>query len=165
MSSGSGHDSPAPSARCSVSRTVERAMQSRRDLSCAETDEDFSRIISRAWRIVIRSAGIDRSPGLPKERPDQANGGDRHCTKLPGRDHSVTRGAGSSRFRGRHQSESAITTRLAKTAPKTPPTPRRRPASSPSCWHPNIRPAPPARRSAWRAVSPQLSWGKTKPNP
>ncbi len=60
--------------------------------------------------------------GLPKERPDQANGGARHCTKLPRRDHSVTggrdhlgiggapsfryRGAPSSRCRGRHQSES-----------------------------------------------------------
>ena len=66
MSSGRGQDSPAASVRFSVSRTVERAMPSRRAISCAETDEPFSRIISRAWRIVIRSAGIDCSLGIAK---------------------------------------------------------------------------------------------------
>src|SRR5208283_4649575 len=75
-----------------TARTVERAMRRRRDISCAEIDVALSRIISRAWRIVIRSAGIDRSLAWTKERPDQANGGDRHCTKLSGRDHSVTGG-------------------------------------------------------------------------
>ena len=48
---------------------------------------------SRAWRIVIRSAGTDCSLGLPKGRPDQANGGARQSTKDPGRDHSVMGGA------------------------------------------------------------------------
>src|SRR5580700_4197730 len=52
-------------------------MPSRRAISCVDTDDAFSRIISRAWRIVIRSAGTDRSLGLPKGRPDQANGGAR----------------------------------------------------------------------------------------
>src|SRR5271163_946158 len=93
MSSGKGQDSPALSVRFSVSRTVERAMPSRRAISCIETDENFSRIISRAWRIVIRSAGIDPPLGLPKGRPDQANGGARQSTNDPGRDHSVMRGA------------------------------------------------------------------------
>jgi len=58
MSSGSGHVSPAPAARLSASRTVERGMPSRRDISCADNDEEFSRIISRARRIVIRSADM-----------------------------------------------------------------------------------------------------------
>ena len=31
--------------------------------------ENFRRMISRAWRIETLSAGIDRSLGLPKERP------------------------------------------------------------------------------------------------
>src|SRR5271163_1766573 len=93
MSSGKGQDSPALSVRFSVSRTVERAMPSRRAISCIETDENFSRIISRAWRIVIRSAGIDPPLGLPKGRPDQANGGARQSTNDPGRDHSVMGGA------------------------------------------------------------------------
>jgi hypothetical protein len=66
MSSGRGQDSPAPSARFKVSRTVERAMPSRRAISWADTHEDFSRIISRAWRIVIRSAGTDCSLGTAK---------------------------------------------------------------------------------------------------
>src|SRR5580658_3084731 len=68
-------------------------MPSRRAISCVDTDDAFSRIISRAWRIVIRSAGTDRSLGLPKGRPDQANGGARQSTKDPGRDHSVMGGA------------------------------------------------------------------------
>jgi hypothetical protein len=66
MASGSGQARPAVSARFSVSRTVERAMPSRRAISCADSDENFSRIISRASRIPIRSAGIDRSLGLAK---------------------------------------------------------------------------------------------------
>ena len=66
MSSGKGQDSPAVSVRFNVSRTVERAMPSRRAISCVDTQENFSRIISRAWRTVIRSAGTDRSLGLPK---------------------------------------------------------------------------------------------------
>ena len=66
MPSGKGQDSPAVSARFNVSRTVERAMPSRRAISCVDTDEDFSRIISRAWRIPIRSAGIDPPLGLAK---------------------------------------------------------------------------------------------------
>lgn len=53
----------------------------------------FSRIISRASRIPIRSAGIDPPLGLPKGRPDQANGGARQSTDDPGRDHSVMGGA------------------------------------------------------------------------
>src|ERR1700727_1534099 len=77
MPSGKGQDRPAPSARFKVSRTVERAMLSRRAISCVDTDENFSRIISRASRIPIRSAGIDPPLGLPKGRPDQANGGAR----------------------------------------------------------------------------------------
>src|SRR5580704_9533372 len=68
-------------------------MPSRRAISCVDTDDAFSRIISRAWRIVIRSAGTDRSLGLPKGRPDQANGGAHQSTKDPGRDHSVMGGA------------------------------------------------------------------------
>ena len=72
---------PRSSARFNVSRTVERAMPSRRAISCVEIDENFSRIISRASRILIRSAGIDPPLGLPKERPDQANGGARQSTK------------------------------------------------------------------------------------
>ena len=66
MPSGSGQDSPALSARLSASRTVERGMPRRREISCAEIDVDFSRIISRAWRIVIRSAGMDRSLWIAK---------------------------------------------------------------------------------------------------
>src|SRR5271165_1921456 len=93
MSSGSGQDRPAPSARFKVSRTVERAMPSRRAISCVDTPETFSRIISRASRIPIRSAGIDPPLGLPKGRPDQANGGARQSVKDPGRDHSVMGGA------------------------------------------------------------------------
>ena len=61
--------SPALSARFSASRTVERGAPSRREISCAETDSDLRRIISRAWRIVIRSAGIDRS-SLDCQRSD-----------------------------------------------------------------------------------------------
>ena len=53
----------------------------------------FSRIISRASRIPICSAGIDPPLGLPKGRPDQANGGARQSTDDPGRDHSVMGGA------------------------------------------------------------------------
>src|SRR6185312_6505565 len=93
MPSGKGQDRPAPSARFKVSRTVERAMPSRRAISCVDTDENFSRIISRASRIPIRSAGIDPPSGLPKGRPDQANGGARQSTDDPGRDHPVMGGA------------------------------------------------------------------------
>src|SRR3984957_20177103 len=93
MASGNGQKRPAGWARFSVSRTVERAMPSRRAISCVDTDDAFSRIISRAWRILIRSAGTDRSLGLPKGRPDQANGGAHQSTKDPGRDHSVMGGA------------------------------------------------------------------------
>src|ERR1700728_5231446 len=92
MSSGRGQDRPAPSVRFRVSRTVDRAMPSRRAISCVDTDEDFSRIISRASRIPIRSAGIDPPLGWPKGRPDQANGGARQSTNDPGRDHSVMGG-------------------------------------------------------------------------
>src|SRR5271166_1581918 len=93
MLSGSGQASPAPSARFNVSRTVERARPSRRAISCADKQENFSRMISRASRIPIRSAGIDPPLGLPKGRPDQANGGARQSTNDPGRDHSVMGGA------------------------------------------------------------------------
>src|ERR1700735_5664853 len=92
MPSGKGQDRPAPSTRFNVSRTVERARPSRRAISCVDTDEDFSRIISRASRIPIRSAGIDPPLGWPKGRPDQANGGARQSTNDPGRDHSVMGG-------------------------------------------------------------------------
>src|SRR5277367_5515575 len=92
MLSGSGQASPAPSARFNVSRTVERAVPSRRAISCVDTPENFSRIISRASRIPIRSAGIDPPLGLPKGGPDQANGGARQSTNDPGRDHSVIGG-------------------------------------------------------------------------
>jgi hypothetical protein len=64
--SGKGQDRPAPSTRFNVSRTVERARPSRRAISCVDTDEDFSRIISRASRIPIRSAGIDCFFGVAK---------------------------------------------------------------------------------------------------
>ena len=93
MPSGKGQDRPAVSARVNVSRTVERAKPSRRAISCVDTEEDFSRIISRASRIPIRSAGIDPPLGLPKGRPDQANGAARQSKKDPGRDHSVMGGA------------------------------------------------------------------------
>src|SRR5271155_3323162 len=93
MLSGSGQASPAPSARFNVSRTVERAVPSRRAISCVDKPEHFSRIISRASRIPIRSAGIDPPLGLPKGRPDQANGSARQSMKDPGRDHSVMGGA------------------------------------------------------------------------
>ena len=46
----------------------------RRRAPASTAAENFSRIISRAWRIVTRSAGIDRSLGLPKARPKQASG-------------------------------------------------------------------------------------------
>src|ERR1700690_2534064 len=68
-------------------------MPSRRAISCVDTDENFSQITSRASRIPIRSADIDPPLGLPKGRPDQANGGARQSTKDPGRDHSVMGGA------------------------------------------------------------------------
>jgi hypothetical protein len=55
--------------------------------------ENFNRIISRAWRIETLSAGIDRSPGLPKERPKQASGRARHRSRPR---------AGSFRYGGRH---------------------------------------------------------------
>ena len=48
ISSGKGQDSPAVSVRFNASRTVERAMPSRRAISCVETQENLSRIISRA---------------------------------------------------------------------------------------------------------------------
>ena len=109
MSSGKGQESPAVSVRFNVSRTVERAMPSRRAISCVDTQENFSRIISRAWRTVIRSAGTDRSLGLPKGRPDQANGGARQSRKDPGgiillwgARSSRNRGAASFRYGGRH---------------------------------------------------------------
>src|SRR3984957_13988883 len=93
MPSGKGHDRPASSNRFNASRTVERAMPSRRAISCVDTPQNLSRIISRASRIPIRSAGIDPPLGLPKGRPDQANGGARQSMKDPGRDHSVMGGA------------------------------------------------------------------------
>src|ERR1700722_3536863 len=109
MPSGKGQDRPAVSARFNVSRTVERAMLSRRAISCVETQENFSRIISRASRIPIRSAGIDPPLGLPKGRPDQANGSARQSTKNPGgiiplwgARSSRNRGAASFRYEGRH---------------------------------------------------------------
>src|SRR5271154_4554967 len=92
MSAGGGQDRPAPSARFNVSRTVERARPSRRPISCVDTDANFSRIISRTSRIPIRSAGIDPPLGLPKGRPDQANGGARQSMNDPGRDLSVMGG-------------------------------------------------------------------------
>ena len=107
MSSGSGQARPAVSARFNVSRTVERARPSRRAISCVDTDADFSRITSRASRIPIRSAGIDPPLGLPKGRPDQANGGARQSRKTPGgiiplwgARSSRNWGAASSRYRG-----------------------------------------------------------------
>src|ERR1700692_531414 len=93
MPSGKGQDRPAPSIRLNVSRTFERARPSRRAISCVDTDEDFSRIIARASRIPIRSAGIDPPLGLPKGRPDQAHGGGRPSRDDPWRDHSVMGGA------------------------------------------------------------------------
>jgi hypothetical protein len=65
-SSDNAQDSQRPPSTSAFSRTVERAMPSLRAISCVETDENFSRIISRAWRIVIRSAGTDRSLGTAK---------------------------------------------------------------------------------------------------
>ena len=103
-SSASGHASPAAAARFRLSWIVERATPRRRPISrVASPAENFSRIISRASRIPIRSAGIDPPLGLPKGRPDQANGAARQSEKDPGRDHSVW-GARSSRIRGRHHS-------------------------------------------------------------
>src|SRR6516165_8095871 len=93
MPSGRGQARPAVSTRFNVSRTVERVMPSRRAISCVDTQENFSRIISRASRIPIRSAGIDPPLGLPKGRPDQANGGARQSVNDPG--------AGSFRYGGR----------------------------------------------------------------
>ena len=58
--------SPAFSVCFNVSRTVERAMPRRRAISCVETDENFSRMISRTSRFVIRSAGTDCSFGTAK---------------------------------------------------------------------------------------------------
>jgi hypothetical protein len=54
----------------------------------------FVRMPARPARLVqgdvtltcVRSAGIDPPLGLPKGRPDQANGGARQCTDDPGRD-------------------------------------------------------------------------------
>jgi hypothetical protein len=58
----------------------------------ATASENFNRIISRAWRIATRSAGIDHSLGLPKARPKQASGDRHRCTSYPGRDYLVTVG-------------------------------------------------------------------------
>ena len=70
MPPGKGQPSPAPSKRLNVSRTVEAAMPSRRAISRVEIPaENFKRMISRTWRIATLSAGIDRSLGMPKERP------------------------------------------------------------------------------------------------
>ena len=63
------------------------------------TQENFSQVISRASRIPIRSAGIDLPLGLPKGRPDQANGSARQSTKDPGGIIPLW-GAASSRNRG-----------------------------------------------------------------
>src|ERR1700723_3144432 len=93
MPSGKGQDRRGVSARFNVSRTVERAMLSRRAISCVETQENFSRIISRASRIPIRSAGIDPPLGLSKGRHDQANGGARQSVNDPGRGSSAMGGA------------------------------------------------------------------------
>ena len=65
-------------------------MLSQRAISYVDTDENFSRIISRASHIPVRSAGIDPPLGLPKDLFDQANGG---AVNDPGRDHSSIRGA------------------------------------------------------------------------
>jgi hypothetical protein len=43
MDAGSGQARPAVSARFKVSRTVERAIPSRRAISCVDPQEDFSR--------------------------------------------------------------------------------------------------------------------------
>jgi hypothetical protein len=48
-----------------------------RAISCVDTQDGFSRIISRASHIPIQSAGTECSLGLPKGGPDQANGGAR----------------------------------------------------------------------------------------
>src|ERR1700749_4420152 len=123
MPSGSGHARPAVCARFTVSRTVERARPNRRAISCVDTDAAFSRKTSRASRMFVRSAGIGCSLGLPKGRPDQANGGARQGGHDPGRDHSVMggeiisesgggiiplRGARSSRNGGPLRQESAL---------------------------------------------------------
>jgi hypothetical protein len=63
MFSGRGWDMSVLSARFEVSCTPQRARPSRRAFSCVNTDEDFSRITSRASRIPIRSS---RHLGLPK---------------------------------------------------------------------------------------------------
>src|SRR5216684_235386 len=94
MPSGSGQPSSALSRRFSVSRTVEGASPRRRAISrVGMPAENFKRMISRTWRIETLSAGIDRSPGLPKERPKQASGRARHRSRPR---------AGSFRYGGRH---------------------------------------------------------------
>jgi hypothetical protein len=83
----------ARSARFNVSRTVEGATPRRLAISrVATAAENFNRIISRAWRIATRSAGIDHSLGLPKARPKQASGDRHRRTSYPGRDYLVTVG-------------------------------------------------------------------------
>src|SRR5271170_250536 len=117
MVSGSGQARPATSARFNASRTVERAMPSRRAISCVDTQENFSRMISRASRIPIRSAGIDPPLGLPKGRPDQANSGAHQSTNDLGRDHSVTVGGiipelGGGFLRNQHGGERLVSMTL-----------------------------------------------------
>src|SRR5260370_32227601 len=77
-----------------ISRTVEGASPRRRAISRVGMPvENFNRMISRAWRIETLSAGIDRSPGFPKERPKQASGRARHRSRPR---------AGSFRYGGRY---------------------------------------------------------------
>ncbi|MDI4642708.1 hypothetical protein K9U39_17485 [Rhodoblastus acidophilus] len=82
-------------------------MPSRRAISCAEKEENFSRMIARAWRMEIRSAGIDCS--LDRQKSDlnmpaaapvlheiTRAGSSRNWGAIIsewGRDHSVTGGA------------------------------------------------------------------------
>src|SRR6516165_10761018 len=85
-------------------------MPSRRAISCVDTQEDFSRIISRAPRISIRSAGTDCSFGSCQRgdliRPTTAPANPRKTPggiiPLWGARSSRNRGAASSRYRGRH---------------------------------------------------------------
>src|SRR5579864_5256522 len=97
MPAGKGQLSSALSRRFNVSRTVEGASPRRRATSRVGMPvENFNRMISRAWRIETLSADIDRSPGLPKERPKQANGRARPRSRPR---------AGSFRYGGRHYLE------------------------------------------------------------
>jgi len=69
--SGSGHESPAPANRYSVSRTVDDAMPSRRAISRVATlPENFRRTISRTSRIGTLSAEANKNAGCQRPFPD-----------------------------------------------------------------------------------------------